>query len=331
MVQFILKERVVSVRQFLYVLLALLSFSSSAQCAKMPTVAITQIISHPSLDAICKGVIDELQENGFTEGKGTKIMFDNASGNITIATQIAQKFASLNSSVIVAITTPSAQSVLKAIQDTKIPLVFSAVTDPVGAGLLESLQKSSEQVTGTIDLPPIAKQLDIIKVLQPQARKIGILYSLGEANAVFQVEQFTKLAQEQKFEIIKVGIAKASDIQQAAAKLIQQVDLIMLFNDNLIISSVETIVKEAHVQGIPVFTSDPESVERGALAAVANDQYQIGRQTGKMLVTLLQGTPIQQIPPQKVDIAKVYINKEVANHLKILPEQLKQAEDLFKN
>lgn len=302
--------------------------------AKDPTttIAVTQIVSHPSLDKIRDGVLSVLKENGFSEDDGAKIMINNASGNMGIASQIAQKYVALDPApnVIVAITTPSAQTVNKAIQGTKIPLIFAAVTDPVGAGLVESLDKSSDSVTGTIDLPPMEKQLKLIELLLPNAKKIGILYNFGEPNAVYQKEHFIKLAEKTPYQITEKGISKTADIHEAAKNLAKKVDLILLFNDNLLISSLESILKAADEAHIPVLASDPDSVKRGALAAVANDQYEVGRQTGQMAVKLLKGTPLSSIPPEIVNQTKVYVNDKVAETLQIDPKLLMQAREMMK-
>jgi putative ABC transport system substrate-binding protein len=308
----------------------LLSAFGVAHCKETKTIAVTQIVSHPSLDKIRDGIIDVLKENGFSENDGTQIILDNASGNMAIAAQIAQKYSSLQPSptVIVAITTPSAQTVNKAIQGTNIPLIFAAVTDPVGAGLVSSLDKASAHVSGTVDLPPMEKQLKLIQTLLPKATKIGILFNLGEPNAVFQTEMFIKTAAKTPYKIKKIGISKASDIHQAAIKLAEKVDVILLFNDNLIVSSLESILKAADEHNIPVLTSDPDSIKRGALAAIANDQYEVGRQTGQMVTKILKGTPIEKLPPEQVNIAKFYINDQVASELKIDKALIQKAKEM---
>jgi putative ABC transport system substrate-binding protein len=317
-------------RGLLMAFMACLYFMQTAHAAETTTIAVTQIISHPALDKIREGVLDALKENGFSAHEGSKIIVDNASGNMGIAAQIAQKYVSMNPApnVIVAITTPSAQTINKAIQGTQIPLIFAAVTDPVGAGLVPSLEQSSDHVTGTIDLPPMEKQLRLIELLLPKAKKIGILYSLGEPNAVYQKEHFRKLAEKTPYKITERGVSKATDIYEAAKSLAKKVDLILLFNDNTMIASLESILKAADGHHIPVFASDPDSVARGALAAVANDQYEVGRQTGVMISKLLQGIPISSLPPEVVNRSKVYVNDKVAHRHNIDPKLLKQARDM---
>lgn len=307
-----------------------LCFAQGAQPKDTITIAVTQIVSHPSLDKIREGILDALKENGFSDKEGSKVIIDNASGNMGIAAQIAQKYIALEPApnVIIAITTPSAQTINKAIHGTQIPLIFAAVTDPVGAGLVKSLDISSDQVTGTIDLPPMDQQLQLMALLFPKAKKIGILYNFGEPNAVYQKEQFIKLAEKTPYQIIEKGVSKTADIHEAAKNLSQGVDLILLFNDNLMISSLETILKSAEEAHIPVFASDPDSVTRGALAAVANDQYEVGRQTGMLVSKVLNGTPLKSLPPEIVKITKVYVNDKVAQALAIDPEAVKQARQM---
>lgn len=274
-------------------------------------VAITKITSHPSLDLIEKGVMDVLEKADLD----LKITSNNAQGNITIAAQIAQKFASLSPTIVVPITTPSAQTMVKAFKGTGIPIVFSAVTDPVGAHLLSSLDESTEALTGVVDQPPVVKIIEAMKIVKPALKTVGVIYNAGEANSEFQIAAFRTAAEMKNIIVREVPVAKAADIQMAAASLISDVDAIFLPNDNLVISSIEAIIKTAGSRSIPVYVSDPESIGRGAFAAIAFDQYEIGKATGELLLKVLDTGSAKDHSPVLLNNPKFYINENVAESL----------------
>lgn len=280
-------------------------------------IAITQIVSHPSLDEIARGVRESLAQKGFGEKDGVTYLMSNASGDIKIASQIARKIASQSPTVAVAITTPSAQTVAKALKGSKTKVVFSAVTDPVAANLVPELNKSTAQITGTIDFPPILKQVQLIKIVSEFTKKVGVLYSLSEVNAIAQVIAFEKIAEQQGLRVQKVGVAKSSDIPQAAQKLSGEVDALMVLNDNMIVSSIESVILAARKATKPLFVSDPDSVKRGALAAVAHNQYQVGFQTGAMVARILEGEAVKNLAPEYPLHAELYVNEETAAMLNI--------------
>ncbi|HBN22345.1 MAG TPA: ABC transporter permease [Holosporales bacterium] len=296
-------------------------WSDSASTEKLKStkhrdVAITKITSHPSLDLIEKGVLDVLKK----ADPDLKIMSNNAQGNITIAAQIAQKFASLSPTVVVPITTPSAQTIVKAFKGTGIPIVFSAVTDPVGAHLLSSLKESTESLTGVVDQPPVTKIIEVMKLVKPDLKTVGVIYNAGEANSEFQIAAFRAAAEAQDIVVREVPVAKTADIQMAAASLVSDVEAIFLPNDNLVISSIEAIIKTAESRSVPVYVSDPESIERGAFAAIAFDQYEIGRATGKLLLEVLKTGSALNHPPVLLDNPKFYVNENVAESLGLSKE-----------
>lgn len=283
-------------------------------------IAITKLLEHPSLGLIQSGILDVLGQNGYTKEQGAKIYLASAAGQIPIAAQIAKRFVGEHPQIIIAITTPSAQAIQKAVRGKDIPMLFAGVTDPVGAHLLKSMAESQGQTTGVSDVVPADRQVQLIQMLQPEAKTIGLLYNLGEQNSLTALASFEKDAVAQGYKVVKVGVSKASEITQAAAKLLKQADALMLFNDNLVISSLEAILKVAHAQDCPVFASDPESVKRGAFAALAFDQYEMGRQAGLMAVKILQGTPVKDVPPQKALRLNVYVNPDLVKAWEIPPK-----------
>ncbi len=294
--------------------------TTAPKSAKQTHVAITKITSHPSLDLIEKGILDVLRE----ADPNLKITSNNAQGNITIAAQIAQKFAALSPTAVVPITTPSAQTMVKAFKGTGIPIVFSAVTDPLGAHLLTSLKESTSTLTGVVDQPPVIKIIEVMRQVNPNLKVVGVIYNAGEANSEFQIAAFRGAAEEQGLSIREVPVAKASDIQMATASLVSDVGAIFLPNDNLVISSIEAIIKTAGSRSIPVYVSDPESIERGAFAAIAFDQYEIGRATGELLLKVLQTGSTMNLPPVLLDNPKFYINEGVAKTLGLSEDFVKE-------
>lgn len=298
-------------RLFKYLILALF-FNQTF--AKSPQIAITQIIAHPSLDQIRCGILDELIEQQLIQKDLSDIVYQNAQGNIIISAQIAQRFVALQPKVIIAIATPSAQTVLKAAKDSSIPIVFGAVTDPIDAGLVSHLQNHQGNITGTVDLPLPKVQLTLIKKMLPNLCNIGLIYNPAEKNSQKQVKAMIESAKD--FGIgVEVAVAfKTADVAQATSYLTDKVDAILLPNDNTAISALETILKVAKKKGIPVFASDPESVKNGAVAAVANDQYLIGRETGALVAHILKGQDVRKLEVQVITASKYYFNETALKH-----------------
>ncbi len=280
---------------------------------KKNVVAITQIAPHPSLDRIREGIIDTIKAS---KHKDVEIIFQNAQGNVATATQIAQRFVSLKPSVIVPITTPSAQTVYAAAASKEIPIVFAAVTDPVVARLTSTSGANISFVTGVTDAPPYAEQVkQMQKMLKKKTLTIGIVYNPGEANSLSQI---TKIEDEIKVaggKVIQSAAASTAAVGQATAYLIGKVDAIYLPNDNTVVSALTSVLKITQEQKVSVFSSDPESVERGCTAAIAPDQYAIGTQAGKIIIRLLDGEKTDTIPVEKSIKISEYVNKNVESHM----------------
>jgi len=316
------------------VYISVLSFSMAlaslaASPSKNPvTVAITQIVPHPSLDLIRKGIEDELKEQKIE----CDILFENAQGNIAIATQIAKKFVSLNPDVIVPITTPSTQAVYAAAHSQNIPVVFAAVNDPVAAKLVPGMDKAGDGITGLSDLPPVADQVALIQEILPNAKKIGVIYNPGESNSVALLELFEKMLAQNGMTLFRATAANMVDVTAATKSLVGKIDAIYIPNDNTVVAALEALIKVVQKNGIPVFCADPESVKQGCLAAVTHSQYGLGRQTGKMVAKVLKGTDIQMLPVERPAVVELSINQDVAKALDIaLPEAvLARAQHIIK-
>lgn len=306
-------------------LLALaLKFPCSAQ-SDFPHkhIAITQFIEHAALDTVLKGLLEELEKKGYKEGENLTVEVDNAQGNGATASQIARRFLGIKPDVIVAIATPSAQSMVKAIKNA-IPIVFSAVTDPVGVGLVSSLKAHPENVTGVMDAPPIKKQIEFIKTLVPTAKTIGVIYNPGDNGSVASLETIRQEAKAEGLTLVEVTPVKSSDIQPAILQLVGRVDAIYVPLDNMIVSAMKTVSAMALKHHLPLFSADSGSVESGALACVGYSYHQAGLKTGEIIADILNGektTEIDIASPDKIDI---FINRNALETLKIsLPETVR--------
>ncbi len=237
------------------VLTAITLATTLVMAQEVHIVAITQIVDHPALTQAHNGVIAGLKEQGFVDGKNLKIVFDNAHGNITTAAQIAQKFVSLSPDVIVPISTPSAQAVISADARAKIPVVFSTVTDPIAAQLVRSLKQPGGHVTGAIDLPPVAEQLEIIHEILPHAKTLGVLYNAAEINSVHMIKEL-KAANAGKMTIIEAHASSSNEVSMATLSLIGKVDAIYLPMDNTVISAINAVLQLASKHKLPVFDRD---------------------------------------------------------------------------
>jgi len=273
-------------------------------------VAITQIVEHPALDAVRKGVKDVLSEAGWNEGDNLKWDYQSAQGATATASQIAKKFAGDNPDIIVAIATPSAQAVVASARRTNI--VFSAVTDPVGAKLVKAWDQPSKNVTGVSDLTPINLHLEFIREVMPEAKSLGVIYNPGEANSVSLIKLVKQYGPTHNLKVVEAVSPKSADVQAAARSLLGKVDVIYLPTDNTVISAMEGIIKIAEQAKIPVFAGDTDSVKRGAVAALGFNYYQVGRQTGQVVASILNGKSPQNIPVQGIEKTELFVNPKAA-------------------
>jgi putative ABC transport system substrate-binding protein len=278
-------------------------------------IAITQIVEHPSLNAIREGIVAELARQGFVEDKNLTIIFESAQGNPILATQIAQKFASLPLDAIIPISTPSAQAIVHQIKET--PIIFAAISDPLGANIVSSLKHPGGNITGVADTPPLVEQLNFIESCIPHLKTLGVVYNRGEANSAAMIETLEALAKEKNIKILTATVSKSADVQAAAHSLVGRVDAIFVGNDNTVVSGLESLVKICLSEKKPLFVSDPDSVKRGALAAYAYDQRQMGEQVGSMVVKVLKGENPGNMPVERATDLKFSLNPETAEKLKI--------------
>ncbi|WP_428623429.1 ABC transporter substrate-binding protein [Sedimenticola sp.] len=276
-------------------------------------VAITQIVEHPALDAVRQGVKDELAERGFVFGKNLQWSYESAQGSPSTAAQIARKFAGDRPDLVIGISTPSAQTLAASARD--IPLIFSAVTDPLAAKLVNNLENPGGLITGTSDALPLERHLDLIAEIVPTTQRLGVLFNPGEANSVSSVNQLKAAAAKRGWEIVEGGAAKSAEVLAAARSLVGKVDAIYVPTDNTVVSAFESVVRVGQQAKLPVIAGDTSSVERGAAAAVGFNYYDVGRQTGRMAAQVLNGEKPGDIPVETVQKTELYLNPASAEKM----------------
>jgi putative ABC transport system substrate-binding protein len=296
-------------RQLLLAFAATLAISLPAK-AEDVTVAVTAIVEHPALDAARDGVKEALEAAGYKEGENLKFLYESAQGNPATAAQIARQFAGEGPSVIVPISTPSAQAVVSTTRD--IPVVFTAVSDPLGAQLVKDMDKPGGNVTG---------HLALIKEILPNAKTIGFLYNSGEANSVSLLAVLKAEAEKAGLTVVESAATKSAEVQGAARALVGRADAIYIPTDNTIISALEGAVAVAEEAKLPLFTADTDSVSRGAVAALGFNYKDVGKQTGEIVVRILKGENPGDIAVKVAAGTDLVVNKSAATKMGVtLPE-----------
>ncbi|GAA0121895.1 MULTISPECIES: ABC transporter substrate-binding protein [Clostridium] len=279
------------------------------------TVGITQIVEHPSLDKAREGFIRALDDNGYKDGENIKIDYQNAQNDMPTTQTIANKFISDKKDLIYAISTPSAQSTYNATKD--IPILITAVTDPIAAGLVKSMDKPSGNVSGTSDYISIDKNLELIKMFIPSAKTIGVLYNTSEVNSKVQVDTLKEYASKNNYKVIEKGVSTINEINQAMSSLVGDIDVLYIPTDNLIVSAMPIVSKTAINNKIPVISSEESSVKVGALACQGIDYEKLGYKTGELAVKVLNGEEISNIPIATLDETEIIVNEDTLKALSL--------------
>lgn len=306
------------------------SESADQQESNIINIGIIQIVEHPALDASREGFIDALKDLGYEEGKQVQYDYQNAQGSRDTLTTIAQKFNNDKKDMIFAIATPSAQAAAQ--QTDTTPILITAVTDPVVAGIVNSMDKPGTNVTGTTDMNPVKIQLSLIKQVKPDARTVGIIYNTGEPNSEVQVNIAKEVAPELNLKLEIVGITNSSEVKQAADSLVTKVDAIYIPTDNTVAAGIDAVIMVAENAKLPVFVGDGGLVKRGALMTYGLDYYKLGYQTGEMAVRVLKGeAKPEEMPIETQKDMKLYINKTAAKNFGVeIPQDLiDQADELI--
>ena len=312
-----LKTRLV-LGTWIFALAFFLAFPASGTAAGKDKlkIGITQIVTHPALDANRQGFIDQLGKEGFVEGENVEYDFRNPEGDMSLAASIAQKFVSQNVDLILAIATPTAQACVNAVKDTDIPVVFGAVTDPVAAGLVDDWDQPGGNVTGVSDWADVGTQIQLILDIVPEVKKLGIIYNSGETNSKVQVDEAKKAAPELGIEkILEANAATTANVMAAAQSLMGRVDAIWVPTDNTVVSAFEAVVKVCEDNKVPVFAADTATVERGAIGTPGIDYYVLGLEDGKIAARILNGTPPSEIPVKQVPMTNLHLNPVAAKRM----------------
>ena len=285
-------------------------------------VGVLQLLSHPALDQIYKGLEDGLKKEGYEVGKNLKIDLQNAQGDQSNLASMGQKLVTDNNDILVGITTPATLSLSNATKDK--PIIMGGITYPVEAGLIKTEDKPGNNITGVSDRTPIKQQLEIMKKVLPKMKKVGILYTASEDNAVKQAQEAEKLAKELGLEVKVSTVANTNDIQQVTESLASQTDAIFIPIDNTIASAMATVVKVTDAKKIPVFPSADTMVADGGLLGLGVDQYQIGVETAKVVAKVLKGADTKDMPIVLANEGVIYLNEAKAKQLGIeIPKEIK--------
>lgn len=297
---------------------------------KVQTVGILQFVSHPALDTITKGVKDALKEAGYKEGKNLKIVFQNGQADQSKLATMSQQLVDKKADVLVGVATPAAQSLANTTKD--VPIVLGAVTDPVGAKLVASLDNPGGNVTGVSDQPPVASQIKLGKELLPDAKTVGMLYSSTEVNSKYQVNEASKTAESLGMAVKEYPVASTNEIAQTVQVMSQNVDFIYIPLDNTIANAMQAVVGEANKSKTPIITSVDTMVEQGGLATVGIDQYTLGKKTGQMVVQILKGADPSVTPVYTFKEGVTVLNEKQAEFLGIqIPDNLKKEAQIVGN
>lgn len=295
-------------------------------------ISVSQFVEHPALDAVLKGFQAYLQEKGID----AKYTVHNAQANMGTATQIAQQMIGEKADLLVAIATPSAQTCAQALSkaptNMKRPFLFTAVTDPVAAGLVKDLKKPTGGITGVSDLLPIKEHIKMVLSYNRDIKTLGLLYNAGEANSKATIAAIKKQSGELGFATVEATASKTADVYQAAKSLVGRVDAVFIPTDNTIVSALESVIKVGIQNKLPIFAADVDSVKRGAVAAMGFDYYKHGYQTGAIAEKILGGTKPEDIPVEFQKDLQLHINEKFSLKMGLTPpaDLLKKATKVYR-
>lgn len=292
------------------------------------TISVSQFVEHPALDAVLKGFQDYLSEKGIP----AEYSVHNAQGNMATAGQIASQIMGESPDLILAIATPTAQAVAQALKKSPhmktTPFLFTAVTDPLKAGLVTDLKRPGGNITGVSDLLPVDKHMAMVRTFFPDLKRLGVIYNSGEANSKATVSQIAAEGEKSGFEVVSATVSKSADVYQAAKSLVGRVDAIFIPTDNTVVSALESAVKVCVQDKVALFCADVDSVARGAVAAMGFDYYKHGYQTGAMAERVLKGASTADMPVETQEALQLHLNLKFAKEMGVaVPESLKARAD----
>lgn len=300
----------------------------TAHADGLKKVYISKVIEHPALDETERGMVDYLLENDYTKVAKLDLRVSSAQGSSLLAAQIASKFMGNDPDVVVGIGTISAQSLAKYAVQGQTKLVFSSVTDPLGAKLIVSGEKLQRNITGVSNFVDLEPQIALFKEVLPNLKLLGVIYNPSEINSYAINAKLNEICPKYGITVIKVGATRTGEVPQATLSIIEKVDAFFISNDNTALSALPTIINIANKSKKPVFVSDVDAVSQGALLALGPNQYDLGRQTGKMIVELLKGVELIKLPVQYPLKTDLVVNLKAADTIGItLPKSVLKKAD----
>lgn len=304
--------------------------TGSESSAKQVKVGIIQIVEHPALDAAREGFLESLKNAGYVEGQNLTVDYQNAQGDANNLRSIAQKLVSDKPDLILAIATPSAQAMASVTKD--IPILITAVTDPVDAKLVQSAEKPGTNVTGTNDMNPIKDQLELMKKLVPNAKTVGIIFNAGEQNSQTQVKIVKDLAPSLGLQVAEGTVTTSADVMQAAQSLVGKAQVIYIPTDNMVVSACASVIQVADKNKLPIIAGESSVVDKGGLATIGIDYKKLGAQTGDMAVRVLKGEKPQNMPVESQKDFSITINKKNADLIGVTipPDVMQKAAKIIK-
>lgn len=291
---------------------------------KKYNIGISQLVQHPALDSAREGFIEGLKEKGYEEGKNINLDYQNAQGDNPTSQTIAQKFVSEKKDLILAIATPSAQAVYNATKE--IPTIFTAVTDPVSAGIAKDWKSSGTNLTGVSDMVPINQQLDLLLKLKPDVSTLGVIYNTSEANSVVQVESLKAEASKLNINIKEIGVTNVNEINQNLSAVINQIDALYTPTDNTVASAYDLVGQIAVKNNVPILGAEEAVVSKGGLVSIGIDYFKLGKETGYKAAEILEGKKPEDIEITTLSDMSIVINTDVASKFNIsIPSEIEES------
>ena len=293
----------------------------STGSSDMKKIGVVQLVQHDALDAANKGFVDGLKEKGYEEGKNVEIEQQNAQGEQTNAQTICSQFADAKKDMIFAIATPTAQAAYNATKD--IPIVFTAVTDPVSAQIAKDWKSSGTNVTGTSDKVPVDEQIKLLKQLLPDAKTVGVIYNTSETNSVIQVDELKKAAEKEGLTVKEIGVTNVNEINQNLNSAVKEIDVLYTPTDNTVASAYDLVGNTCVQAGVPIIGAEEAVVTKGGLASIGIDYYTLGKEAGYKAADILNGKKPSDVEITTLSKMSFTINTDVANKLGInVPEDI---------
>ncbi|HEM4551450.1 TPA: ABC transporter substrate-binding protein [Streptococcus suis] len=317
------KLATISVASMGLLTLAACSSSSEQASSDVVTVGVLQYMEHESLTAAREGFVAELEANGYKEGEKLVLDYQNAQGDQANLQTISEQLIDGND-IVLAIATPSAQSL--ATVSTETPIVFTAVTDPLSADLVESIEKPGGLLTGTSDQAPIDKQVELLGQAVPDAKTVGILYTTSERNSEVQVEQAKELLEKAGYKVVVKGITSSNEVQDATTSLMKDVDALFIPTDNTVASTMTMIGELSVEHKVPVIGGSTDMVDEGGLLTYGTNYEALGRQTAKMAIKIIEGANVSETAVEYPETVSLHVNEEMAQKLGIDTSKLAVSE-----